>query len=52
MSPEAMVVTVVGAGGKMGMRVSANLERSAHTVFYCESYPPAQDRVRAAGTAT
>jgi D-apionate oxidoisomerase len=49
MSPEAMVVTVVGAGGKMGMRVSANLERSAHTVFYCESYPPAQDRVRAAG---
>ena len=49
MSPEAMVVTVVGAGGKMGMRVSANLDRSPHTVFYCESYAPAQDRVRAAG---
>jgi hypothetical protein len=25
MSPETMVVTVVGAGGKMGMRISANL---------------------------
>jgi D-apionate oxidoisomerase len=27
--PEALTVTVVGAGGKMGMRVSASLERSS-----------------------
>lgn len=42
-------VTVVGAGGKMGMRVSDNLARSPYTVSYCENHPAAQDRVRAAG---
>jgi len=44
-----LTVTVVGAGGKMGMRVSDNLARSTYTVFYCENHPAAQDRVRAAG---
>ncbi len=47
--PEALTVTVVGAGGKMGMRVSANLERTTYTTFYAENYPPARDRVAAAG---
>jgi hypothetical protein len=47
--PEGLVVTVVGAGGKMGMRVSRNLEQSAYPVFFCENHPAAQDRVRAAG---
>jgi len=47
--PESLTVTVVGAGGKMGMRVSANLDRTAYTTFYAETFPAAQDRVRAAG---
>lgn len=42
-------VAVVGAGGKMGMRVSANLERSGYQARFCETHPAAQDRVRAAG---
>jgi hypothetical protein len=49
MREDALVVTVVGAGGKMGMRVSANLERSSVPTRYCENYPSAQDRVLAAG---
>jgi ketopantoate reductase len=32
-------VTVVGAGGKMGLRVSANLEKSPYAVRYCENSP-------------
>jgi hypothetical protein len=52
--PEALTVTVVGAGGKMGMRVSASLERSnlvgaSYTILYSETSPAAKDRVRAAG---
>jgi hypothetical protein len=47
--PEALTVTVVGAGGKMGMRVSANLDRSSHKTLYAETSPTARDRVRAAG---
>ena len=49
MKEDALVVTVVGAGGKMGMRVSANLERSSVPTRYCEMHPSAQDRVLAAG---
>ncbi len=44
-----VTVTVVGAGGKMGMRVSDNLQLSTYRVFYCETHPAAQDRVRSAG---
>jgi D-apionate oxidoisomerase len=47
--PEALTVTVVGAGGKMGMRVSANLERAPYTTLYAETSPAARDRVLAAG---
>jgi hypothetical protein len=52
--PEALTVTVVGAGGKMGMRVSASLEGSnlagaSYTILYAETSPAAKDRVRAAG---
>lgn len=46
---EALTVTVVGAGGKMGMRVSANLARTQYTTLYSETSPAARDRVRAAG---
>ncbi|HEV7168390.1 MAG TPA: phosphogluconate dehydrogenase C-terminal domain-containing protein [Micrococcaceae bacterium] len=49
MSTTQLSVAVVGAGGKMGMRVSANLQKSEYTVFYSENSPAGQDRVRAAG---
>jgi D-apionate oxidoisomerase len=48
-SSASLTVTVVGAGGKMGMRVSTNLERSPHRVFHIENHPVAIERVRAAG---
>ncbi|GAA0906737.1 phosphogluconate dehydrogenase C-terminal domain-containing protein [Virgisporangium ochraceum] len=32
-----LTIAVVGAGGKMGMRISNNLQRGAHTVYYCET---------------
>ena len=49
MNSTSLTVTVVGAGGKMGMRVSNNLERSPHRVFYSENHPAAMERVRSAG---
>ncbi|WP_253257248.1 NAD(P)-binding domain-containing protein, partial [Arthrobacter sp. Hiyo1] len=49
MSAEQLTVAVIGAGGKMGMRVSANLQKSSHTVTYSENSPAGQDRVRAEG---
>jgi hypothetical protein len=49
MSAEQLTVAVIGAGGKMGLRVSANLQKSAHTVFYSENSPAGQERVRAEG---
>jgi D-apionate oxidoisomerase len=49
MSAEELTVAVIGAGGKMGMRVSANLQKSGHTVFYSENSPAGQERVRAEG---
>ncbi|MCI2239110.1 NAD(P)-binding domain-containing protein [Paenibacillus sp. TRM 82003] len=42
-------VVVVGAGGKMGTRVSDNLARSRFTVRYCESSPAGQERIAAKG---
>lgn len=44
-----LTVAVIGAGGKMGMRVSNNLAKSAHTVFYSEASPAGQERTRDAG---
>lgn len=44
-----LTVAVIGAGGKMGMRVSNNLQKTAHHVFYSESSPRGQERVRQAG---
>ncbi len=49
MSTESLTLAVIGAGGKMGMRVSANLQRSSHTVYYSENSPAGQERVRAEG---
>lgn len=47
--PETLTVTVVGAGGKMGMRVSANLDKTPYATYYAETFPAARDRVTAAG---
>lgn len=49
MSTQLKTITVVGAGGKMGMRISANLQKSDYQVFYCESAPQAQAQVTAQG---
>jgi hypothetical protein len=48
-STESFTVAVVGAGGKMGMRVSNNLATTPHRVFYSENSPAGQERVRDAG---
>lgn len=42
-------IAVIGAGGKMGMRVSNNLVKTAHRVSYVENSPAGQDRTREAG---
>ncbi|MGO1770250.1 MAG: phosphogluconate dehydrogenase C-terminal domain-containing protein [Microbacterium sp.] len=42
-------IAVIGAGGKMGMRVSDNLVATDHDVRYVENSPAGQERTRAAG---
>ncbi len=42
-------IAVVGAGGKMGMRVSNNLVKTNHTVRYVENSPAGQQRTLDAG---
>lgn len=44
-------IAVIGAGGKMGMRVSNNLVKSDHRVSYVENSPNGQQRVADAGRA-
>ena len=44
-----LTIAVIGAGGKMGMRVSNNLVKTSHTVYYSENSPAGQERVTAAG---
>ena len=46
---ENLTIAVIGAGGKMGMRVSNNLVQTGHTVFYSENSPAGQERVTATG---
>ncbi|GKX57816.1 phosphogluconate dehydrogenase C-terminal domain-containing protein [Leminorella grimontii] len=49
MSTELKTITLLGAGGKMGMRISDNLQKSAYQVYYCENAPAGQKRVEDAG---
>jgi hypothetical protein len=49
MTAQQLKIAVVGAGGKMGMRVSDNLQRSTHDVRYVESSPAGQQRTIQAG---
>lgn len=46
---DPLTIAVIGAGGKMGMRVSNNLVKTGHTVFYSENSPAGQERTIAAG---
>lgn len=46
---EDLRIAVVGAGGKMGMRVSDNLQRTDWTVFHCENGEAGRRRVVDAG---
>ena len=45
----ALTVAVIGAGGKMGMRVSNNLQKSEYNALYSEASPAGQERTREAG---
>lgn len=49
MTEQQMTIAVIGAGGKMGMRVSNNLQRSSHLVRYAENSPGGQQRTTEAG---
>ena len=46
---DTLTIAVIGAGGKMGMRVSNNLVKTDHTVFYSENSPAGQERTIEAG---
>ena len=48
MTAQQLKIAVVGAG-KMGMRVSDNLQRSTHDVRYVENSPAGQQRTLEAG---
>ena len=49
MTEQQLTIAVIGAGGKMGMRVSNNLQRSSHNVLYAENSPTGQQRTTEAG---
>jgi hypothetical protein len=49
MTTQQLTIAVIGAGGKMGMRVSNNLQRSNYAVYYSENSPAGQQRTRHAG---
>lgn len=46
---QQLTIAVIGAGGKMGMRVSNNLQRSDHNVYYSEVAPAGRQRTEDAG---
>ncbi|UEJ81509.1 oxidoreductase [Brachybacterium halotolerans subsp. kimchii] len=46
---QSLTVAVVGAAGKMGTRVSNNLNLTDATIHYCESSPAGIERVEALG---
>ena len=49
MTAQQLKIAVVGAGGKMGMRVSDNLRRSTYDVRYVENSSAGQQRTLEAG---
>ncbi|ROR72420.1 phosphogluconate dehydrogenase C-terminal domain-containing protein [Bogoriella caseilytica] len=49
MTEQNHTIAVIGAGGKMGTRISDNLARTDHRVHYVENSPAGQQRISAAG---
>jgi hypothetical protein len=49
MTNQTAIVTVVGAGGKMGQRISNNLARSDYRVRYCENSPHGRELITGLG---
>ena len=49
MTDTPATVTVVGAGGKMGQRISNNLAKSDYRVLYAENSPNGQEYIRGLG---
>ncbi|AUS77728.1 oxidoreductase [Actinoalloteichus sp. AHMU CJ021] len=49
MATEQLTVAVIGAAGKMGLRVSANLERSDFRVLYSENSPAGRELLAGKG---
>lgn len=49
MNVDDLTIAVIGAGGKMGQRVSNNLKTTGATVYYTEASPAGQERVRTLG---
>jgi D-apionate oxidoisomerase len=49
MTAKQLKIAVIGAGGKMGMRVSDNLQRSTHDVRYVENSSAGEQRTLEAG---
>lgn len=48
-SSESFTIAVIGAGGKMGMRISDNLVKTGHPVRYVENSESGRQRTIAAG---
>lgn len=46
---DVYTIAVIGAGGKMGMRISNNLVKTPHRVRYVENSPTGQQRTLDAG---
>ena len=46
------IITLVGAGGKMGCRITDNFSRSGHAVHYLEVSPKGLENLRSRGVTT
>lgn len=49
MTSRSTTVAVVGAGGKMGQRVSNNLVRTGHRLLFCENSPRGRELITTLG---
>jgi hypothetical protein len=49
MTNQSATVTVIGAGGKMGQRISNNLAKSDYRTLYCESSPHGRELIAGLG---
>ncbi len=49
MTADQLTVAVIGAAGKMGLRVSNNLEKSEYRVLFSESSPAGQETLKGLG---